>query len=133
MGKGRRIKSALRRFLWVAVSIVLWLSLVAGICIAFYLVKNFSLSADEVLPTLGAQTRSPQFYVYQTQNRECYLYRYYKKMRWEKRNGHNKNFCNPVWIFAHHLPNAFYHHSRGDAKCSRRNHRLAKPRRIACK
>ena len=69
MGKGRRIKSALRRFLWVAVSIVLWLSLLIAVCVAFYLTWNFSASADELLPTLGAQPRSPQFYIYNFSDR----------------------------------------------------------------
>ena len=64
MKRRRRIKSALRRFVWFFVSIVLWLSLFAGIFIAFYLTMHFSASADELLPTLGAQPRSPQFYVY---------------------------------------------------------------------
>jgi len=64
MGRGRRVKSVLRRFVWVSVSIILWLSLLIAVCVAFYLTWNFSVSADELLPTLGAQPRSPQFYIY---------------------------------------------------------------------
>lgn len=64
MQKGREFKNVLRRILWAIVSTILWLSLVAGVCVAFYLVWNFSVSADELLPTLGAQVRTPQFYIY---------------------------------------------------------------------
>ncbi len=64
MHKGREFKNVLQRILWAIVSTILWLSLVAGVCIAFYLVWNFSASADELLPTLGAQPRTPQFYIY---------------------------------------------------------------------
>ncbi|MBO7273416.1 MAG: penicillin-binding protein, partial [Clostridia bacterium] len=64
MGKVRKIKFVLRRFVWVSVSIILWLSLIVAIGVAFYLTCRFSASADELLPTLGAQPCSPQFYVY---------------------------------------------------------------------
>ena len=69
MGKGRRVKSVMRRFVWVSVSIVLWFSLLIAVFVAFYVTWNFSASADELLPTLGAQTRSPQFYVYHFDDR----------------------------------------------------------------
>ena len=85
MGKGRRIKSALRRFLWVAVSIVLWLSLLIAVCVAFYLTWNFSVSADELLPTLGAQTRSPQFYIYNFSDRT-------------NRTGEREAITDDVWV-----------------------------------
>ena len=62
--KTRRIKPAMRRFLWGIVAAVLWVSLMIGICVAFYLTLTFSVSADELLPTLGVQPCSPQFYIY---------------------------------------------------------------------
>ncbi len=62
--KTRRIKLVMRRFLWIIIAVVLWVSLMIGICVAFYLTLTFSVSADELLPTLGAQPRSPQFYIY---------------------------------------------------------------------
>ena len=64
MQRGREIKNVMRRILWAIVSTILWLSLAVGVCVAFYLIWNFSVSADELLPTLGAHPRSPQFYVY---------------------------------------------------------------------
>ena len=69
MGKGRSVKSVLRRFIWVSVSIVLWVSLLIAVCVAFYVTWNFSASADEFLPTLGVQPRSPSFYIYQFSDR----------------------------------------------------------------
>ena len=62
--KTRRIKLVMRRFLWVIIAVVLWVSLMVGICVAFFLTLTFSASADELLPTLGSQPRSPQFYIY---------------------------------------------------------------------
>ncbi len=64
MQKGREIKRVMRRTLWIIIATILWLSLLAGVCVAFYLVWSFSASADELLPSLGAQPRSPQFYAY---------------------------------------------------------------------
>ncbi len=69
MQKGREMKHLARRILWIIVATILWLSLLAGVCVAFYLTWNFSVSADELLPTLGAQPRSPQFYVYNFSDR----------------------------------------------------------------
>ena len=60
----REIKLARRRFVWGILAVVLWVSLTVGICISFYLTMTFSVSADELLPTLGVQVRSPQFYIY---------------------------------------------------------------------
>ena len=65
----RRIKFVMRRLLWVIVAVVLWVSLLIGICIAFFLTLTFSTSADELMPTLGAQARSPQFYIYNFSDR----------------------------------------------------------------
>ena len=64
MQKGREFKTVLRRALWAILSTILWLSLVAGVLVAFYLVHRFSTSAEELLPTLGTQARTPQFYIY---------------------------------------------------------------------
>ncbi len=64
MQRGQEFKTVLRRALWAILSTILWLSLVAGVLVAFYLVCNFSASADELLPTLGTQPRTPQFYIY---------------------------------------------------------------------
>ena len=64
MQKGREIKHIMRRTLWMIIAIILWLSLLVGVFAAFYLVLNFSVSADELLLTLGVHPRSPQFYVY---------------------------------------------------------------------
>ena len=69
MRKGREIKHIMLRTLWIIISTILWLSLLAGVCVAFYLVWNFSTSADEILPTIGARPRSPQFYVYDFRDR----------------------------------------------------------------
>ena len=69
MRKRRGRQSRLRRFLWCVLSIFFWIALLIAVCIAFYLTRNFSVSADELLPTLGAQTRSPQFYVYHFDDR----------------------------------------------------------------
>ena len=84
MGKGKRIKSVLRRFAWVSILIVLWLSLFIAVFVAFYLTWNFSASADELLPTLGTQPRSPQFYVYHFSDRT-------------NRTGERTNVTNDVW------------------------------------
>ena len=84
MGKGREIKSALRRFAWGSISIVLWVSLLIAVCIAFYLTWNFSVSADELLPTFGAQPCSPQFYVYHFTDRA-------------NRTGEREAVTNDVW------------------------------------
>ena len=84
MGKGRRVKSVLRRFVWVSISIVLWVSLLIAVCVAFYVTWNFSASADELLPTLGAQARSPQFYVYRFTDRT-------------NRTGEREAVTNDVW------------------------------------
>ena len=84
MKKGRRVKSALRRFVWVSVSIILWLSLIVAVFVAFYLTMHFSVSADELLPTLGAQPRSPQFYVYNFDDRT-------------NRTGEREVVTNEVW------------------------------------
>ena len=65
----RRIKFVMRRLLWVIVAVVLWVSLLIGICVAFFLTLTFSTSADELMPTLGAQARSPQFYIYNFSDR----------------------------------------------------------------
>lgn len=85
MRKGRRIHSVAQRFIWVTVSIVLWISLLIAVCIAFYLTWNFSASADELLPTLGAQPRSPQFYVYNFSDRE-------------NRTGEREIVTSDVWV-----------------------------------
>lgn len=69
MQRGREIKHMMRRTVWIIIATILWLSLVAGVCVAFYLVWNFSVSAEELMPTLGAQPRSPQFYVYDFSDR----------------------------------------------------------------
>lgn len=69
MRKRRQRASRLQRFLWCVLSIFFWIVLLIAICIAFYLTKKFSVSAEELLPTLGAQTRSPQFYVYHFDDR----------------------------------------------------------------
>ena len=62
--KTNQIKLVRHRFVWGMLAVLLWVLLTVGICISFYLTMAFSLSADELLPTLGAQVRSPQFYVY---------------------------------------------------------------------
>ena len=85
MRKRRRRTSLLRRLFWGFLSVVLWLSLLLTICLAFYLVKNFSVSADALLPTLGAQTRSPQFYVYQFDDRT-------------NRTGERETITDEVWV-----------------------------------
>lgn len=69
MLKGRNFKNTMRRAIWVILSAMLWLLLVGAICVAFYLIRNFSTSADEQMPTLGTQVRSPQFYVYDFSDR----------------------------------------------------------------
>ena len=69
MQKGRLAEHVMRRFVWIIVAIILWISLMVGICVAFYLVLTFSVSAEELLPTLGAQPRTPQFYVYEFSDR----------------------------------------------------------------
>ncbi len=67
--KTRRIKLVMRRFLWIMIAVVLWVSLMVGICVAFYLTLTFSVSADELLPTLGTHPCSPQFYIYNFEDR----------------------------------------------------------------
>ncbi|MBO7273327.1 MAG: transglycosylase domain-containing protein, partial [Clostridia bacterium] len=69
MKKGRKIKRILRRILWIILATMLWIALLIGVCVAFYLVGNFSTSAEELLPTLGTHPRSPQFYLYQFDDR----------------------------------------------------------------
>ena len=69
MRKERKTKKIVRRFLWIIIAVVLWVSLMIGICVAFYLTLTFSVSADELLPTLGAQPRTPQFYIYSFEDR----------------------------------------------------------------
>ena len=69
MRKERKTKKILRRFVWIMIAVVLWVSLMIGICVAFYLTLTFSVSADELLPTLGTQPRSPQFYIYSFEDR----------------------------------------------------------------
>lgn len=69
MRKERKTKKILRRFVWIMIAVVLWVSLMIGICVAFYLTLTFSVSADELLPTLGAQPRTPQFYIYSFEDR----------------------------------------------------------------
>ena len=69
MKKGRKIKRILRRTLWIILATMLWMVVLLGVCAAFYLVQNFSTSAEELLPTLGTHPRSPQFYVYQFDDR----------------------------------------------------------------
>ena len=49
MRKRRRRTSLLRRLFWGFLSVVLWGSLFLAICLAFYLVRSFSVSADAAL------------------------------------------------------------------------------------
>ncbi len=65
----RKPKYVMRRLVWIIIAVVLWLSLMVGICIAFFLTLTFSTSADELLPTLGAQPLTPQFYLYEFSDR----------------------------------------------------------------
>ena len=69
MLRGREFKNTLRRAFWAIISSILWISLFVAVCVAFYLIWNFSASADELIPTLGAQPRTPQFYVYNFSDR----------------------------------------------------------------
>lgn len=69
MSKGREFKNTLRRAVWAIISTVLWISFAVAVCVAFYLIWNFSVLADELMPTLGGQTQSPQFYVYSFSDR----------------------------------------------------------------
>ena len=64
MQKGNQMKTVLRRTLWGIIACLLWLSLVLAVLVSFGLVWSFSTSADELLPMLGTQVRTPQFYVY---------------------------------------------------------------------
>ena len=82
--KTKRIKLVLRRFLWVIIAVVLWVSLMVGICVAFFLTLTFSVSAEELLPTLGAQAQSPQFYFYNFTDRT-------------NRTGERENVTAEVW------------------------------------
>lgn len=82
--KRRRIKLVLRRLIWAILAVVLWVSLMVGICVAFFLTLSFSTSADELLPTLGAQVRTPQFYIYNFTDRT-------------NRTGERENVTTDVW------------------------------------
>ena len=82
--KTERRKNVMRRFLWILITVVLWVLLMIGICVAFYLTLTFSVSADELLPTLGAQARSPQFYIYNFSDRT-------------NRTGERENITPDVW------------------------------------
>ena len=84
MQRGREIKHVLRRAVWIIIATILWLSVVAGVCVAFYFLSNFSVSAEELMPTLGTQPRSPQFYVYHFNDRT-------------NRSGEREVFTSEVW------------------------------------
>ena len=80
-----QIKLARRRFVWGMLAVVLWVLLTVGICMSFYLTMTFSVSADELLPTLGAQVRSPQFHVYSFDDRT-------------NRTGVRETITDEVWV-----------------------------------
>ena len=84
MQKGIRMKTVLRRTLWVIIACLLWLSLVISVLLSFVLVCSFSMSADELLPVLGTQVRTPQFYVYHFTDRT-------------NRTGERQSITDEVW------------------------------------
>ena len=64
MQQRKEKKKRITRLIWVCIAILLWISLILGTFVASRLVSAFSVSAEELMPTLGVQAQTPQFYVY---------------------------------------------------------------------